>query len=241
MCVAFLAYYCSADQVIGSGTYLDSVRLRVHIGAALGICPSSVDAYVVGEHGDSQVALCSAVQVSVLHAPPDTRPFAADAALQCARAVCSIIIMALQSASSQVGGSRLMGVKDGSVAAAASETAGGFPSRLLQAPAVRAKFSSAVARRGPDIVALKGATSHGVGAAVAHMCDCILRDKQEVLPASVYVDQLRACVVWPAVLGRSGAGRLMDLELSPEEEEALRKSVSIVSAAVEPYTKPPFV
>lgn len=42
-------------QVIGSGTFLDSQRLRNYIGGKLSIAESSIHAYVLGEHGDSQV------------------------------------------------------------------------------------------------------------------------------------------------------------------------------------------
>lgn len=44
-------------RVIGSGTVLDTARFRALLGAHLGISPKSVHAYVLGEHGDSEV-LC---------------------------------------------------------------------------------------------------------------------------------------------------------------------------------------
>ncbi|MCR9149040.1 MAG: L-lactate dehydrogenase [Rhodobacteraceae bacterium] len=42
-------------RVIGSGTILDSARFRSLLGGHLGIAPQSVHAYVLGEHGDSEV------------------------------------------------------------------------------------------------------------------------------------------------------------------------------------------
>ena len=47
------------EQVIGSGTVLDSARLRYRIGERLGASPKSVHAYQVGEHGDTEFALWS--------------------------------------------------------------------------------------------------------------------------------------------------------------------------------------
>lgn len=44
-------------RVIGSGTVLDTARFRALLGVHLGISPKSVHAYVLGEHGDSEV-LC---------------------------------------------------------------------------------------------------------------------------------------------------------------------------------------
>ena len=43
-----------SSRVIGSGTSLDSARLRYLVGDKLGINPKNVHAYVVGEHGDSE-------------------------------------------------------------------------------------------------------------------------------------------------------------------------------------------
>ena len=43
------------ERVIGSGTILDTARFRSLLGSHLGISPRSVHAYVLGEHGDSEV------------------------------------------------------------------------------------------------------------------------------------------------------------------------------------------
>lgn len=43
-----------ARQIIGSGTSLDTARLRYLIGEKVGVNPKNVHAYVIGEHGDSE-------------------------------------------------------------------------------------------------------------------------------------------------------------------------------------------
>ncbi|MBY6003545.1 L-lactate dehydrogenase [Salipiger bermudensis] len=43
------------EKVIGSGTILDTARFRSLLGDHLGVAPQSVHAYVLGEHGDSEV------------------------------------------------------------------------------------------------------------------------------------------------------------------------------------------
>lgn len=43
-----------ANQVLGSGTTLDTARLRYMISEKIGICPKNIEAYVIGEHGDSE-------------------------------------------------------------------------------------------------------------------------------------------------------------------------------------------
>ncbi len=51
-----------AGRVIGSGTILDTARYRSLLGRHLGIAPQSVHAYVLGEHGDSEVLAWSAAR-----------------------------------------------------------------------------------------------------------------------------------------------------------------------------------
>lgn len=43
------------SQVIGSGTFLDSARLRGALATKAGVAASSIDAFVLGEHGESQI------------------------------------------------------------------------------------------------------------------------------------------------------------------------------------------
>jgi L-lactate dehydrogenase len=55
-----------AGRVIGSGTILDTARFRSLLGAHLGVAPQSVHAYVLGEHGDSEVLAWSAARAGSL-------------------------------------------------------------------------------------------------------------------------------------------------------------------------------
>ncbi|HXK95314.1 MAG TPA: L-lactate dehydrogenase, partial [bacterium] len=50
-------------RVIGSGTILDTARFRSLLGEYLGVSPHSVHAYVLGEHGDSEVLVWSSAKV----------------------------------------------------------------------------------------------------------------------------------------------------------------------------------
>ena len=52
------------NRVIGSGTVLDSARLRYKLGQHLRVDSRSVHAFIVGEHGDSEVAVFSSANVS---------------------------------------------------------------------------------------------------------------------------------------------------------------------------------
>ena len=54
------------NQVLGSGTVLDSSRLRSLIARHCGVAVQSVHAYVAGEHGDSEIALWSSATVGAV-------------------------------------------------------------------------------------------------------------------------------------------------------------------------------
>ena len=53
-----------AARVIGSGTVLDSARFRTLLAHKMGIDPHSVHAYIIGEHGDSEVPVWSKVNIA---------------------------------------------------------------------------------------------------------------------------------------------------------------------------------
>ena len=52
------------QRVIGSGTVLDSARFRYLLGEHLDVDSRSVQAFIIGEHGDSEIAAWSSVNVS---------------------------------------------------------------------------------------------------------------------------------------------------------------------------------
>ena len=52
------------NRVIGSGTVLDSARLKYKLGEHLNVDSKSVHAFIIGEHGDSEIAAWSSANVS---------------------------------------------------------------------------------------------------------------------------------------------------------------------------------
>jgi L-lactate dehydrogenase len=51
------------DRVLSTGTLLDSLRFRVHLGRRLNVAPAYVEAQVLGEHGTSQIFHWSGARV----------------------------------------------------------------------------------------------------------------------------------------------------------------------------------
>jgi len=52
------------NQVFGTGTFLDTLRLRGFIAQKIGVAPSSINAYVIGEHGDAQCVAWSSAEIA---------------------------------------------------------------------------------------------------------------------------------------------------------------------------------
>ena len=52
------------DQVIGSGTILDTARFKFELAQEFGVSPWSVDAQIIGEHGDSELAIWSQANIA---------------------------------------------------------------------------------------------------------------------------------------------------------------------------------
>ena len=65
--LTWVAYKLSgfpSAHVFGSGTVLDSARLKYEIGNRLDVDPRSVHSFIIGEHGDSEVTAWSSVIIS---------------------------------------------------------------------------------------------------------------------------------------------------------------------------------
>ena len=92
---------------------------------------------------------------------------------------------------------------------------------------------------GGEIVSLlkTGSAYYAPSAAVLQMVDSILLDKRRILPAAAYLEgEFGVSGVFigvPVILGANGVERVVDLELTPEEQEGFQKSVDAVNELVE--------
>jgi L-lactate dehydrogenase len=57
------------DRVLSAGTFLDSLRFRVHLGKHFAVDPADVEAQVIGDHGTSQVFLWSSARIAGVPVP----------------------------------------------------------------------------------------------------------------------------------------------------------------------------
>ncbi len=58
-----------AQQVIGSGTILDTARFRYQLSQHFGVDARSVHAFIIGEHGDSEVPIWSSANIAGMRLP----------------------------------------------------------------------------------------------------------------------------------------------------------------------------
>ena len=83
-----------------------------------------------------------------------------------------------------------------------------------------------------EIIKKKGATHYGIATCVVQILNSILNDEMRVLPVSSYDSFSETCYGWPAVIGREGIVRRMDLKLSEKENIDLQKSINVLSKAI---------
>ena len=164
------------EQVIGSGTILDSARLRFRISERIGIAPKSVHAFQIGEHGDTEFALWSTANLA------------------------------------------------------------GQPIEKILKADERKEIEDFARNEAYDIIKKKGATYYGIGACVTKLINCILGDEKRILPVSSYDDFSDVYYGFPAVVGRHGVIRKLDLKLTEKEGIKLQKSINAIKEAIKEAT-----
>ncbi|MEW6769847.1 MAG: malate dehydrogenase [Bacillota bacterium] len=107
-----------------------------------------------------------------------------------------------------------------------------IPPERLQEIARRTRYG------GGEIVSLlkTGSAYYAPGAAVAEMLEAVLRDKRRILPVAAYLNgeygERDVYAGVPAIIGRNGVEKVLEIELLPEELEALRSSIRSVREAL---------
>ncbi len=83
----------------------------------------------------------------------------------------------------------------------------------------------------------KGSAYYGPGAGIAKMVEAVLKDTKETLPCSVCLEGeygiTGVCLGVPAVIGKHGIERVIDVPLTHEEAATLKESAESVRSALE--------
>ena len=105
--------------------------------------------------------------------------------------------------------------------------------QLCKDKAVLDKVAADTMVGGATLTKLLGTSAwYAPGAASASVVEAIVRDQKKIIPACVYLEgeygQKDICIGVPTVIGRNGAERVVELELTAEEKELFEKSAEAV-------------
>ncbi|WKT58800.1 malate dehydrogenase [Candidatus Nitrosotenuis chungbukensis] len=86
------------------------------------------------------------------------------------------------------------------------------------------------------VIELKGATVHAPGNAISAIVEAILKDRKRVIPVATPLDgeygQSNVSIGVPAVIGRRGVEKIIELDLNQQEREWFNKGVDGVKTAL---------
>ncbi|MEK9158743.1 MAG: L-lactate dehydrogenase [Patescibacteria group bacterium] len=166
-------------QVFGTGTTLDSSRFRYLLAEEFGVATESMGAYLMGEHGDSEVPVYS--HINLMGEPIKSFPE--------------------------------------------------FDKKAVEEAYLKTKNAAA------EIICKKGATYYAIALAVSRIVRAILYDEKHIFPVSVMLtgqyDLNDVCLSTPAVIGRTGIEKVLEINLSDDELDKLRKSAKIIRDAID--------
>lgn len=173
-----------AARVIGSGTVLDTARLKHLLGKRMAVDSRNVHAFIIGEHGDSELPIYNSANISGI-----------DLASFCTGATCALSQGELDAL--------FVEVRDAAY----------------------------------GIIRAKGATYYAIAEAVRRIVTAIVRDEDAILPVSVMAEGHYGLgpisISLPAVVGREGILRVLDMPLSQKERALLHHSAEKISSALD--------
>lgn len=86
------------------------------------------------------------------------------------------------------------------------------------------------------VIELKGATVHAPGNAISTIVEAVLNDTKQVIPVATYLDgeygYSDVSIGVPAVIGKNGVEKIVELDLDSNEKEWFKKGVESVKSAI---------
>ncbi|MBT6469471.1 MAG: malate dehydrogenase [Thaumarchaeota archaeon] len=86
------------------------------------------------------------------------------------------------------------------------------------------------------VIELKGATVHAPGNAISAIIEAVVRDRKQVIPVATYLDgeygYSDVTIGVPAVIGKKGVEKIIELDLNDEEKQVFDKAVKSVKTAI---------
>jgi L-lactate dehydrogenase len=124
-----------------------------------------------------------------------------------------------------------------------SATVGGIPLMQWSAPGHsrlteedRTRIFDNVRNAAYQIIRGKGATNYAIGLATVQILEAVLNDEQRVLPVSSrlegYLGIDDVCLSVPSIVNRTGVETVLEVPLSEQEREGLRRSADTIRQAI---------
>ncbi len=86
------------------------------------------------------------------------------------------------------------------------------------------------------VIELKGATVHAPGNAISAIVESVVRDRKQVIPIATYLDgeygHSDVTIGVPAVIGKKGVEKIIELDLNDEERKIFEKGIVSVKGAI---------
>jgi malate dehydrogenase len=86
------------------------------------------------------------------------------------------------------------------------------------------------------VIELKGATVHAPGNAISAIVESVVRDRKQVIPVATYLDgeyeHSDVTIGVPAIIGKNGVEKIIELDLNDEERQAFDAGVKSVKDAI---------
>ncbi|MEK6865097.1 MAG: malate dehydrogenase [Thermoproteota archaeon] len=86
------------------------------------------------------------------------------------------------------------------------------------------------------VIELKGATVHAPGNAISAMIESVVRNRKQVIPVATYLDgeygHSDVTIGVPAVIGKNGVEKIIELELNDEERQVFDTGIQSVKSAI---------
>jgi L-lactate dehydrogenase len=172
-----------AHRVLGSGTVLDTARFRYLLSRHFNVDAHNVHAYIIGEHGDSEVPVWSLANIAGLRL--------AD--------FCAAYGVSLEESD-------------------------------------KTEVFAQTRDAAYHIIERKGSTYYAVAAGLLQIVRAILRDQNSVITVSSLMNGLYGlhdvCLSLPTVVNRHGIHRVLELQLTDEEQAQLRHSADTLKSYV---------
>lgn len=113
---------------------------------------------------------------------------------------------------------------DSQVVAWSAVSVGGVALDRISEKIDKEQVVKATKNKAGEIIEAKGTTNFGIGSVTASICKAILFDQKVIRPVSHWQEELEVCLSLPAVIGRQGLERTVELPLSEGEQGDVKKS-----------------